>query len=131
MKVFPVLMTTLFFLGGCAHQQALQSADGLSDRYPLQASHLAEEAAEKLAERYPAGSTILYVTPDQENRHFASSLEQTLRLRGFAVSSDSEVADIQISYQTDALAGKKSLGYWRIKSSDGEMFSLVKPLVTP
>ncbi|MBR6625600.1 MAG: hypothetical protein IKL01_05290, partial [Mailhella sp.] len=72
------------------------------------------------------------VAPAQENRHFARVLEHTLRLRGFAVSSDPEVSDIRISYQTDSMPTDKGrLGYWRIKSSDGEIFSLVKPLGTP
>lgn len=132
MKKIPLIAVFLLLAGCFPSKGSNVSADGLSEQFPMQATVLAEEAAQKLGEKYPAGSTILYVVPAQENRQFARVLEHSLRLQGFAVSSDPEVADIRINYQTDSMTTEKGrLGYWRIKSSDGEMFSLVKPLGTP
>lgn len=130
MKTLPSLLAVLLLLGGCVPSHtALLSADGISEQFPMQSTALAEEAAVKLAEKYPAGKTILYVVPAQENPHFAKVLEQSLRFRGFAVSSDFEVSDVQISYQTDVMTTEKGhMGYWRIMASDGSMFSLVKPV---
>lgn len=114
-------------LSGCVLRSnefhGLRSADALSSNYPADAHALALDVAKELNNLYAPGQTSLALVnvPGQ----FQESLEQDLRLQGFAVGIPP--ADITIGTTTDLIT-ESFLGYAQVQTSDGQRFSISRKL---
>lgn len=105
---------------GCAAHHPMASHDGADT--PDHIETLSAQAAARIAEAYPPGTTVLHIYADAKNPRFAAALERELRLKGYAFSPAPREGGISLAYQTDRMSDTRS--YLRISASDGRDFSL-------
>ena len=111
-------------LSGCLAGQKTGSLDTLSADHAGDARALAELAATELTERHAPAHTALRL--ERAPGAFGETLEAELRRAGFALVPD---GGLGISYTLDVLRDQgQPLGYVRISSTDGQLFSISRKL---
>lgn len=111
-------------LTGCLAGQKTGSLDTLSADHAGDARALAELAATELTERHAPAHTALRL--ERAPGAFGETLEAELRRAGFALVPD---GGLGISYTLDVLRDQgQPLGYVRISSTDGQLFSISRKL---
>lgn len=111
-------------LSGCLAGQKAGSLDTLSADHAGDARALAELAATELTERHAPAHTALRL--ERAPGVFGETLESELRRAGFALVPD---GGLGISYTLDVLRDQgQPLGYVRISSTDGQLFSISRKL---
>ena len=130
MKLYlPLVFAGSLLTGGCALTQTTASYDGLAgDAAGPELTLLARQAADRLAQSYAPGRTRLVLT--RAPGAFGDAFETGLRAHGFAVANDGEpdAEGLVVEYTADRLErdGAASSVYARIRTSDGQLFSLVR-----
>lgn len=116
--VFLVLL-----LAGCVAHRPMVSHDGVgTPKHHIE--EMSGQAASRIAETYPAGTTVLHIVPDDRDPRIAAALERSLRLKGYAFAGASGQAGVTLAYEAGSLDGR--IYYLRISSSDGRAFSLTQ-----
>ena len=111
-------------LSGCLAVQKAGSLDTLSADHAGDARALAELAATELTERHAPAHTALRL--ERAPGAFGETLEAELRRAGFALVPD---GGLGISYTLDVVRDQgQPLGYVRISSTDGQLFSISRKL---
>ena len=111
-------------LTGCLAGQKTGSLDTLSADHAGDARALAELAATELTDRHAPAHTALRL--ERAPGAFGETLEAELRRAGFALVPD---GGLGISYTLDVLRDQgQPLGYVRISSTDGQLFSISRKL---
>lgn len=111
-------------LTGCIAGQKTGSLDTLSADHAGDARALAELAATELTGRHAPAHTALRL--ERAPGAFGETLEAELRRAGFALVPD---GGLGISYTLDVLRDQgQPLGYVRISSTDGQLFSISRKL---
>ncbi|WP_297226733.1 TcpQ domain-containing protein [uncultured Desulfovibrio sp.] len=123
-RLLVLAFLTSMSLTGCLAGQKTGSLDTLSADHAGDARALAELAATELAERHAPAHTALRL--ERAPGAFGETLEAELRRAGFALVPD---GGLGISYTLDVLRDQgQPLGYARISSTDGQLFSISRKL---
>lgn len=123
-RLLVLAFLTGMILSGCLAGQKTGSLDTLSADHAGDARALAELAATELTERHAPAHTALRL--ERAPGAFGETLEAELRRAGFALVPD---GGLGISYTLDVLRDQgQPLGYARISSTDGQLFSISRKL---
>lgn len=125
MRISMIALWLGLLLAGCAPRHIGSfSAEGVT---PKQEAVIAEDAAGKLADKYPPGRTALYLESSKSG-HFNTALEGRLRERGFRLEAAGGSGALTVAYTLDAIKDEPGVWYLHVKASDGFSFSRVYAL---